>query len=298
MKPVISEGIILNFYRSKPVPFFPPPQDAVIANLQTTLAQFDHANPLQGHVQIFKGKEQGDYIFSFHLASIPPKFKGIFKDACEKYRNWQGILASSPNQSLTIGNPSIELSLEGMMIKTSPLAFLQNNSDQSLAIYLHLLQGVLESKARTVLDLYCGIGLTSLLIAKQGLSVTGIESNRHAIQIAKDNANSLGLKHTHFQVGHVEHLLSSELKKTVPDAVILNPPRTGLDPKILPILLKHKPQQLYYISCMPSTLARDLKALQTEYSITDCRLYDMFPQTSHVECVVSLKLKPNLPPKS
>ena len=148
-----------------------------------------------------------------------------------------------------------------------------------------------QSKEEHVLDLYCGFGITSLLLAKNGKKVTGIEVNGEAIKFAEENAVFNQLKNTHFIRGDVEKALPQWLKRHQAGLIIVNPPRQGLTKNIIQTLLKTSAESLIYVSCMPSTLARDLQLLAEKYEIIDGFVYDMFPQTAHVETLVHLKRK-------
>ena len=148
-----------------------------------------------------------------------------------------------------------------------------------------------------ILDLYCGFGITSLLIAKKGkLSVKGVEVNGEAIRFAKENRDLNKLKNVEFIRGDVEKIIprftltkKSPTDKKPIDFIIVNPPREGLTKQVIQTLIEIEAESLIYISCMPSTLARDLHLLSEKYEIKQGKIYDMFPQTAHVETLVYLK---------
>jgi 23S rRNA (uracil1939-C5)-methyltransferase len=121
--------------------------------------------------------------------------------------------------------------------------------------------------------------------------VIGVESHPETIALAKQNA---ALNHTTatFHQGQAETLGVRLLKELRPDTLLCNPPRTGLDPKLLNALCSEKPPCILYVSCMPSTLARDLKELiHAGYTLAQIQAFDMFPQTTHVETLVKLVLR-------
>jgi 23S rRNA (uracil1939-C5)-methyltransferase len=176
------------------------------------------------------------------------------------------------------------------MFKFTPQTFIQNNLEQSTNIYKKICLTINHDKPKKILDLYCGFGITSLLLAKQGHFITGMEYNSEAIRFAKNNSQLNRLTHAKFLEGDVDQLLPKYFKSQRADTIIVNPPREGLSKNVVQILLKNLPEEIIYISCMPTTLARDLSFLcQNHYEIKECCIYDMFPQTSHVETFIYLR---------
>lgn len=167
----------------------------------------------------------------------------------------------------------------GLKFEYSDKAFVQAHPTQSVRLYSDL---VAQVGTQRVLDLYCGIGVTSLLMAKNGADVLGVEGNPEAIRLAKINSktNSLSVK---WLVADVNEVATQLCESYQPDLIVANPPRTGINKPVL------NAKNIFYISCMPSTLARDLAILVKQgYRIDACQPYDMFPQTTHVETWVSL----------
>jgi 23S rRNA (uracil1939-C5)-methyltransferase len=136
-----------------------------------------------------------------------------------------------------------------------------------------------------MIDAYCGVGTFSLAMASRTKRLVGIEGSASALEDARVNA--LGLDHLSFLEGAVEDVLPT-LEDDAP-AVLLDPPREGLDPRALAALLHSSPQRIVYVSCDPATLARDVKGLLAGgYLLTSVTPFDMFPQTFHVETVAVL----------
>ena len=138
-----------------------------------------------------------------------------------------------------------------------------------------------------VIDAYCGIGTIALPLAAAGHRVTGLEISTASIRHAERNARRNRLKSTQFLDGDVIRHLRDVLP--LHDALVVDPPRKGLDPSVLAAILDHPPQRLVYLSCDPATLARDLKQLAGDsgpYRIEHVQPMDFFPQTSHLECLV------------
>ena len=152
------------------------------------------------------------------------------------------------------------------------------------------------SKDDTVFDLYCGIGTISLFMAKYAKKVYGIEIVKEAIDAAKENAKINNVDNTEFYAGDVEVVLDELINKNKvkADIVMFDPPRKGLDKKSINNILQIKPKKLVYISCNPATLIRDLKMFEEQYEIKTIIPVDMFPWTSHIECVSLLCLKKGL----
>ena len=140
----------------------------------------------------------------------------------------------------------------------------------------------------TVVDAYAGVGAFSALLAPYAARIIGIEESTAAIADAEENA--AGLPNVEFITGKVEDTLPA--LNVVPDAVVLDPSRSGCQPSVLETLLKLAPPRIAYVSCNPQTLARDLAVLARRYRVESVQPVDMFPQTHHVECLASLSLKP------
>ncbi len=147
-----------------------------------------------------------------------------------------------------------------------------------------------EAEGETALDLYCGVGLFSLPLARKFKQVLGIEANEKSIEFVRKNAENARLSNLEFNNQNVSDWLSENELKNV-DFVLLDPPRTGAESDTIKALLNLKPTQISYVSCDPATLARDLKILGESYEIESITALDLFPQTHHIETVVRLKLK-------
>ena len=141
-----------------------------------------------------------------------------------------------------------------------------------------------------VFDLYCGIGTIGIFASKYAKKVYGIEIVEQAIEDAKENANINEISNIEFYAGKVEKLLPELLKENKADVVFIDPPRKGLDENTIKVLLELESRKIIYISCNPATLARDLSMLTQKYKIKEIQPIDMFPFTSHVECVCLLQL--------
>ena len=143
----------------------------------------------------------------------------------------------------------------------------------------------------TVFDLYCGIGTISLFMAKYAKKVYGVEIVEQAIENAKENAILNNINNVDFIAGDTEVVIDDLInnKKIIPDVVMVDPPRKGLDNRSIDNILKIKPDRVVYISCNPATLVRDLAKFEEHYVIEEIRPVDMFPFTKHVECVAVIQ---------
>ena len=176
-----------------------------------------------------------------------------------------------------------------LYFEISPQSFFQINPEQTKVLYDKVAQLADLKGTEKVLDLYCGIGTIGLYLSKNAESVIGVECVPEAIENAKRNALLNGIKNAEFYVGNSEDLAENFADA---DVIIIDPPRKGCDEKLLQTIKEISPQKVVYVSCNPATLARDLKILdQYGYKANTVYPVDMFPRTSHVECVTSLTLQ-------
>ncbi|MDD2203280.1 MAG: 23S rRNA (uracil(1939)-C(5))-methyltransferase RlmD [Bacilli bacterium] len=201
------------------------------------------------------------------------------------------IKSISLNNKIIYGENYIEEKIDNLTFKLSPTSFYQVNINVMKKLYCKTIEYVTKIENKTILDLYCGIGTISILLANHAKSVVGIEMVKSAVDNAIDNLAINGINNVMFIHGKVEKSLDLLEEETV-DTIVMDPPRNGVDKKTLDTIIKINPQQIVYISCNPATLARDLKILsEHKYELVEVTPFDMFPQTNHVECVVLLYKK-------
>lgn len=149
-----------------------------------------------------------------------------------------------------------------------------------------------EAQGEHAVDLYCGVGLFTLPLARRFARITGIEANPSAITYAERNLSNAQLTNATFACARVGEYLDTHAQEISPtDFVLLDPPRAGAEPAAINGILALHPQHITYVSCDPATLARDLKALMHGgYQLESVAAFDMFPQTHHVETIVRLKV--------
>ena len=215
--------------------------------------------------------------------------KTIIKNVNKKATN---VIMGKENINL-YGNGYIEDILGDYKFKISPLSFYQVNPIQAEKIYQIGVEAASISKKDTVFDLYCGIGTISIFMAKYAKKVYGIEIVEEAIKDAKENAKINHINNTEFISGDVEKTLDELInnKKIVPDVIMIDPPRKGIDNKSIENILKVSPNKIVYISCNPATLVRDLAKLEEKYNVKKIKPADMFPYSKHVEVITSLEIK-------
>lgn len=258
---------------------------AIIKDISATIK----AHHLNATLEISLFKAAGRYVALFDFKEGSPPALQTFEDALKNNARLQGIIWRWGEHHRQVGACSLYFQLDGLKLSYSPLAFVQAHPEESAKLYKDL-TGRMQAAKRRVLDLYCGIGATSLLLARDGAEVLAIEGNQEAIRLAHENAAINSIDRIEWRLGNVDELIDDAMQTFNPDMVLVNPPRTGLSDKVKEILLRHLPNDIFYISCMPATLARDLRELyQGGYQAAYCKPYDMFPQTTHVETLVHLK---------
>ncbi|MFD1431458.1 23S rRNA (uracil(1939)-C(5))-methyltransferase RlmD [Lacticaseibacillus yichunensis] len=189
---------------------------------------------------------------------------------------------------LLAGQPYITERLLGKEFQVSPQAFLQLNPTQTEILYQTALEALALQPGDTLCDAYAGIGTLGITLADQAKLVRGMDITPEAVADANANAKLNGVTNAHYEVGKAEELLPKWLQKGfAPDAMIVDPPRTGLDKAFLQALHEARPKRFVDISCNPSTLARDLVVLARDWRVDWIRSVDMFPYTARCEAVTA-----------
>ncbi|WP_080848638.1 23S rRNA (uracil(1939)-C(5))-methyltransferase RlmD [Cytobacillus gottheilii] len=175
----------------------------------------------------------------------------------------------------------------------SALSFYQVNPDQTKVLYDKTLEYAGLAGNETVIDAYCGIGTISLFLAQKAKKVYGVEIVHEAIEDAKRNAELNDITNAEFAVGKAEEVIPKWYEQGIKaDVLVVDPPRKGCDEALLQTIIEMKPKKVVYVSCNPATLARDLRILEDGgYKTLEVQPVDMFPQTTHVECISQLILK-------
>ncbi|MBO7502695.1 MAG: 23S rRNA (uracil(1939)-C(5))-methyltransferase RlmD [Paludibacteraceae bacterium] len=191
------------------------------------------------------------------------------------------------------GKDHIIETMEDLHFKVGPKSFYQTNTEQAYELYKVARDSAQLTGKELVYDLYTGTGTIAQFVARKAQQVIGIEYVPEAIEDAKENARFNHLDNTLFFAGDMKDILNEEFiaQHGRPDVIITDPPRAGMHPDVVEVILKAAPQRIVYVSCNPATQARDLNLLDISYRITKVQPVDMFPHTQHVENVVVLEKK-------
>ena len=195
------------------------------------------------------------------------------------------------DEYITLYGPGyIEDTLCGLNFRLSPRSFYQVNHHQAQRLYNAAIEQAQITKDDLVLDLYCGVGTITLCMAKAAGKVIGVEVVPQAVEDAKDNAMRNGIENAEFFCGDAgEAALALEQQGIIPDVVVVDPPRKGLNADAIEAMAKMSPRRIVYVSCDPATLARDVALLKEKgYAVKNAQAADLFPRCAHVESIVCL----------
>ncbi|MFY9115802.1 MAG: 23S rRNA (uracil(1939)-C(5))-methyltransferase RlmD [Bacteroidales bacterium] len=189
------------------------------------------------------------------------------------------------------GKAYLTETMDGLQFRIGPKSFYQTNTHQAAVLYEKVKEFAALQGHETVYDLFTGTGTIALYLARHCRHVSGVEYVPEAIRDAEANARANGLTNSAFFTGDIKEVLTPEFveQQGKPHVVVLDPPRAGVHPDVLKVLLQTAPERMVYVSCNPATQARDLALLQEEYAITHVQPIDMFPHTHHIENIVALE---------
>ena len=226
------------------------------------------------------------------LISQFPNVKTIIKNINNKNTN---VILGDRNVVL-YGDGYIYDTLGEYRFKISPMSFYQTNPIQTEVLYNKAIEFANLNSEDILCDLYCGIGTIGIFASKYVKKVYGIEIVEEAVKAARENAKINQIENIEFMAGDVEKVFEKMLeeKQVKPSVTIVDPPRKGLDNHTIQTILNLEVNRLVYVSCNPATMVRDLKLLEEKYVVKAIQPVDMFPFTSHVECVALLQLKENI----
>ncbi len=191
------------------------------------------------------------------------------------------------------GNDHIFLLMEDLKFKVGPKSFYQTNTEQAYHLYCVAREFAGLTGSELVYDLYTGTGTIANFVSKQAKKVIGIEYVPEAIEDAKINSQINNINNTLFYAGDMKDILTDNFiaEHGRPDVIITDPPRAGMHPDVINVILNAHPERIVYVSCNPATQARDLQLLDVSYKVTKVQPVDMFPHTPHVENVVLLEAR-------
>jgi 23S rRNA (uracil1939-C5)-methyltransferase len=243
-------------------------------------------------IEINISPEEGKGMLLFHPLLFDHQMDSFAKELLKSHSIFCGIAIEKKNGLSLFGAPQIDFTISfkrtgkerNLRLRTSPGSFFQANLEQNQ----NLIQTVLEfsegNEAERVLDLYAGVGNFTLPLAIVSKDAWGIEGNRGAVEDARFNGERNGIQNCNFIAGRVEDILKN-WRGEEPDLIILDPPRTGCK-TILDQVVRLKPKKIVYVSCEPTTFARDLYLFSERgFHLQRLHLVDMFPQTYHMEVV-------------
>ena len=241
-------------------------------------------------ILVLNGKKiNNEELLVKELIKIYPNIKTIVKNI-----NMQNTNVILGKENINIyGDGYIYDKLGDYTFKISPLSFYQINPIQTEKLYNLALEKAEVTGKEILFDLYCGIGTIGIFMANKAKEVYGIEIVEQAIEDAKENCKINNITNAKYYAGDTEKLLSDLIEKQniIPDVVVVDPPRKGLDNTTIENIKKIKSERVIYISCNPATLARDLSKLEEQYEIKEIQPLDMFPFSHHVECCALMCLK-------
>lgn len=264
----------------------------------------DRRTGLLRHVLIRRGFKTNQTLLCFVVSNkVFPAGKALVAELLKAHPEISTVVLNVNNRKTSVvlgdeekvlyGKGFIQDELCGMKYSISSKSFYQINHEQTEKLYQKAIECMNLQGNEVLYDMYCGIGTIGLSAASKAKEVLGVEINPRAIEDAKKNAQINQVKNIRFFAEDASQFMrkAASQKKKV-DAVFIDPPRSGSDEVFLEALCSMKPRQIVYISCNPITQMRDLRFLfQAGYRAEDCYLFDLFPQTAHVETAVLLVRK-------
>ena len=253
------------------------------------------------HILIKHAQGTNEIMLGFIVNTFNINLSNIVKYIADKYNNIKSIVLNLNDKDTNVilgdkekvlyGDDYINDIYDGIKVKLSLKSFYQVNYNQMLKLYAKVKELSNVKDSDNVLDLYCGIGTISLYMARFAKSVCGVEIVDAAVKNAKDNAKLNNIDNAEFILADASKNMNEYIKDK--DIVIVDPPRKGLSNELINSLISNNIKRIVYVSCNPATLNRDLDLLSKTYNIGDIQPVDMFPYTTHVECVVSMQSKEN-----
>jgi len=239
-------------------------------------------------IGIITTKGTFDTAFLNDLADPQPKKKFGISGIVQNLNHEKTNIILGPRSRVLTGQDYLTDRLGDLQFHLSLNSFFQINPYQAVSLYNLIREWVVTGPA---VDAYCGNGGISLWLAKAGIDVIGIDECIPAVEDARKSAKLNGLDRCTFLQGTFEQHIAKPKNLMPVKTLVLDPPRKGCSAGVIAGIEKLKPEKIIYVSCNPSTLARDLALLKENYAIKDVRMIDLFPQTQHVESAVLLERK-------
>lgn len=240
-----------------------------------------------------KNDEEIMVVFESSIKDNREKIRALVESLCKKYPNIKSVLLQiNNNEEILYGKGYISDHIKEYKFKISSRTFFQINPYITEIMYEKIVEFLDIKDTDVVCDLYCGIGTITMFLANKAKKVIAIEYFEQSINNAKENAEKNKIDNIEFVCGKAEKIFPKISKKNKIDKIVLDPPRKGCDKRTIKSIIEVQPQKIVYVSCNPSTLARDLKRfIESGYKLDIVQPLDMFPMTTHVETVVLLSLK-------
>ena len=243
---------------------------------------------VQFHYDV-EGDEERALGLMQHIADTFPEITALM------YVNNQKCNDTIGDQDVIVfkGNDHIFEHMEELRFKVGPKSFYQTNTEQAYHLYCVARDFAQLTGNEVVYDLYTGTGTIANFVARKASKVVGIEYVPEAIEDAKVNSDINGIGNTTFFAGDMKDILTDDFiaEHGKPDVIITDPPRAGMHPDVVKVIMNAAPKRIVYVSCNPATQARDLQLLDPLYRVEKVQPVDMFPHTPHVENVVLLEIK-------
>jgi len=250
------------------------------------------------HLIIRQSASAGETIITLsinaeHLPRIPALIKklGSYVSGVSVNINMDKTNVILGDETICVwGNPYITDELCGIKYKASVNSFLQVNHAQTAILYQKAVAYAKCENNALALDIFCGIGIISLLLARDFKKVYGVEIVKDAVLDARINAEKNGVDNVEFIQSDAADAITAFINKGIkPDCIVVDPPRKGLEHKLIDAMLVIAPEKIVYISCDPATLSRDIGLLEAGYLLSDLNIFDCFPQTFHIESIAVLQ---------
>jgi 23S rRNA (uracil1939-C5)-methyltransferase len=253
------------------------------------------------HLVIRRGLKSGECSVTLVVnGEVIPHAEEIARELMDGDSSIVGVMQSSNTQKtnrvlgektlVLAGRKEIKEEIGGVDLNVAPETFLQVNTQGAEVLYRTVADYVGGEGGERVLDLYCGVGAIALILAKKCREVYGVDASDESVAAAMRNASANKIDNVHFVAGKAEDVLPGLVEKGKKfEVVVVDPPRRGCDRTVIDLVHELRPRKIVYVSCDPSTLARDLALLNERgYWTARVQPVDMFPQTYHIECVAEV----------
>jgi 23S rRNA (uracil1939-C5)-methyltransferase len=257
------------------------------------------------YLTVREGKFTGEVMLNLVTAEGPaPALAGIAEAVAAQFpavvsfirsvNSRRATVAVGEREEVLYGRPCITERIGGLTFEITASSFFQTNSRQAERLYASVMEAADLHAEDSVLDLYSGTGTISILASRHVKEVRGVESQPDSVRNAERNASLNGARNCFFIRADVKKALTAMSGDRQPPSVIMvNPPRAGLNASVINNMLRLRPRRIVYVSCNPTTLARDLGLIcERDFSLRWVRPVDMFPHTFHVECVARVDHTP------